>query len=104
MFYLLIYDVVDDYLERRVPFREEHLRLARQYAQQGWLLLGGALADPVDQAMLVFEVDSISLIEDFVAKDPYVRHGLVSSHRIRRWIVAIDYRASGSCSDSKTTG
>jgi len=92
MFYLLIYDVVDDYLERRVPFREEHLRLARQYAQQGWLLLGGALADPVDQAILVFQVDAISRIEDFVAQDPYARHGLVRLHRTRIWNVAIDSR------------
>jgi uncharacterized protein YciI len=92
MFYLLIYDVGEDYVERRAPFREEHLRLAREFADKRLLVLGGALADPVDQAVLVFEADSVEPVEAFVARDPYVRHGLVRSHRIRPWNVAVDSR------------
>lgn len=92
MFYLLIYDVVENYVEQRVPFREEHLQLAREFADQRTLVLGGALTDPVDQAVLVFEADSIEPVEAFIVRDPYVRHGLVRSHRIRPWNVAIDSR------------
>ena len=50
MHYLLIYDTVDDYVERRAPFRAEHLRLAQEARARGELVLGGALADPVDGA------------------------------------------------------
>jgi uncharacterized protein len=89
MFYLLIYDVVDDYVERRAPLREQHLELAREYAARGLLVLGGALADPVDQAVLMFEVDSIEPVQAFVDRDPYVQHGLVRAHRIRTWNVAV---------------
>jgi uncharacterized protein YciI len=89
MHYLLIYDVVEDYVSRRVPYREEHLRLAREYAEAKKLLLGGALADPVDQAVLVFEVDSEREIESFIARDPYVQNGLIRTHRIRPWTVVI---------------
>lgn len=92
MFYLLIYEVVENYVERRAPLRDEHLRLAREFADKRMLVLGGALAEPVDQAVLVFEVDSIEPVEAFIARDPYVRHGLVRSHRIRPWNVAIDSR------------
>ncbi|MFO0011362.1 MAG: YciI-like protein [Planctomycetota bacterium] len=92
MFYLLIYDVAENYIERRAPFREAHLLLAREYAEQGLLVLGGALADPVDAAVLVFETDTIDPIEAFVARDPYVQQGLIRSHRIRLWNVAIDSR------------
>jgi uncharacterized protein YciI len=92
MFYLLIYDVVENYVEHRAPFREEHLQLAREFADQRMLVLGGALADPVDQAVLVFEADSIEPVEAFIARDPYVRYGLVRAHRIRPWNVAIDSR------------
>ncbi len=92
MFFLLIYDVVEDYVERRAPFRDSHLQLAREYADKGLLVLGGALADPVDQAVLVFEADSMAPVEEFIDRDPYVSHGLIRSHRIRPWAVAIDAR------------
>ncbi|MFN6130121.1 MAG: YciI-like protein [Planctomycetota bacterium] len=92
MFYLLIYDVVDDYVERRTPLRQQHLELAREYAARGMLVLGGALADPVDQAVLVFEAETIEPVQAFVDRDPYVKHGLVHAHRIRPWNVAVDSR------------
>src|SRR5256886_7294474 len=57
---------------RRVPFREEHLRLAREARERGELVLAGALADPVDRALLVFHVDDKSKAESFARKDPYV--------------------------------
>lgn len=95
MFFVLIYDVVDDYVARRTPFREAHLQLAREFADSKKLLLGGALSDPVDQAILVFEVDSATEVEAFVDRDPYVQHGLVRSFRIRPWTVVVDsYRNS----------
>ena len=46
MHYLLFYDVVADYAERRVPYRAEHLALARAAHARGELVLGGAMADP----------------------------------------------------------
>ena len=89
MYWLLLYDVVDDYVERRAAWRDDHLGLARAAAERGELVLAGALADPVDGAVLAFRTDDPSVIEDLVANDPYVREGLVTSWRIRRWSVVI---------------
>ena len=89
MHYLLLYDYVENAVERRAPFREEHLTLAREALARGELLLGGALADPVDGAVLVFRADSPSAVEAFVAKDPYVASGLVTRWRIRPWTVVV---------------
>jgi len=83
--YLLIYELADDYGERRTRFRAEHLALARAAAERGELLIGGALADPMDQAVLLFDVEDEALIGAFVQADPYVTHGLVCAWRIRRW-------------------
>ena len=55
MHYLLFYDVVENYAEKRVPYRPEHFALARQFAARGELLLGGAFADPIDGAVLLFK-------------------------------------------------
>ena len=86
---MLFYDYVDDILQRRAPFRKEHLALAAQAHEQGILLMAGALAEPVDGAVFVFTTDDRSIVADFVARDPYVREGLVRSWRIRPWNVVI---------------
>jgi hypothetical protein len=88
-YWLLIYDLVDDYLERRDPLRPEHLALARAARSHGELVMAGALADPYDMAVFVWQVDDTEVINRFVAHDPYVRAGLVKSWRIRRWNVVI---------------
>jgi len=89
-YYVLIYNVIDDYVSRRVPYREEHLRLAREAQNRGELLLGGALAEPVDKALLIFRVNDPAIIEAFVHGDPYVKNGLVIRWEIRPWTVVIN--------------
>jgi uncharacterized protein YciI len=89
MYHLLLYELVDDYLERRAALRDEHLALARAAAERGELLLAGALADPPDRAVLVWRVDDPAVVEAFVRADPYVMHGLVTDWEIRSWTVVV---------------
>ena len=89
MYSLLQYDYVPDIVERRTPFREAHLALIREFHERGMLLLAGALAEPVDGAVFVFTTDDRSVVEDFLARDPYVREKLVPAWRIRLWNVVI---------------
>ena len=86
---LLFYDYVNDIVERRAPFRQAHLALASEAHERGDLLMAGALTEPVDGAVFVFTTDDSSVVEDFVARDPYVREGLVTAWRIRPWKVVI---------------
>jgi len=88
-YYALLYELVDDMVTRRAPFREEHLRLAREARERGELVLGGALAEPVDRALLVFYVDDKSKVEAFARKDPYVVNGLVKKWEVRPWNVVV---------------
>jgi uncharacterized protein YciI len=89
MHYLLIYDVAPDYLERRGTYREAHLSLAREAHRRGDLVLGGALANPADQAILLFTGDSPAAAEAFARADPYVQNGLVREWRVREWTTVI---------------
>jgi uncharacterized protein YciI len=89
VYFLLLYELVDDYLERRPAFRDEHLGLARESMERGELILAGAYEDPPDGAALVFRADDESIVTDFVARDPYVREGLVTGWAVRRWTVVI---------------
>jgi uncharacterized protein YciI len=83
MHFLLFYEAVDDYVERRGPFRAEHLSLIQKAHGRGELVMAGALADPPDGAVLVFR-DAQSA-ESFAKSDPYVRNGLVKKWRVRAW-------------------
>jgi uncharacterized protein len=83
--YLLIYDLAADYLERRGAFRAEHLKLAWQASDRGELVMAGALADPVDAALLLFRSESPAAAEKFAAADPYVKNGLVARWRVQPW-------------------
>jgi len=100
--YLLLYDVVPDYVERRAAFRDEHLALAWQAHGRGELVLGGALADPVDGAVLFFSCDSPAPVEAFAAADPYVRNGLVTKWRVRAWTTVVGTTAATPVTPSNT--
>src|SRR5262245_9087774 len=94
MHYLLFYDVAPDYLRRRGEFRAEHLALGWQACARGELILAGALADPVDGAVLLFQGNSPEVAERFASADPYVRHGLVTRWRVRPWTTVVGESAA----------
>ena len=94
MHFLLMYDVVDNYVTARTPFRKLHLLHASAAHQRGELILSGALANPVDGAVLIFQGDSPKVAVDFATTDPYVVNGLVTRWRVREWTTVIGDGAS----------
>jgi uncharacterized protein len=88
MYFALFYETVEDFAERRQPFREEHLAAARRAHAEGTLVLAGALK-PADGALLVFRGDTSTVAEEFARADPYVTGGLVKNWRVREWTVVI---------------
>ena len=89
MFWLLLYELADDYLERRTPLRPEHLSLAEAAHERGELVMAGALSEPADRALLVFQADDAGVAVAFADADPYVREGLVRAWTVRPWTVVI---------------
>lgn len=94
MHFLLFYEFVPDYLERRAEFRAQHLQLAWQAQAKGELILGGAYANPVDGAALLFLCASREVPERFVAADPYVQSGLVTRWTLREWSTVVGREAT----------
>ena len=89
MHYLLFYDVVDDYVTRRVLLRWAHVGYAREAIARGELVLGGAFANPPDGAVLLFRGSSPAIAERFAEQDPYVTNGLVKQWRVREWTTVL---------------
>ncbi|WDZ94201.1 YciI-like protein [Herbaspirillum sp. WKF16] len=84
MNYLLMYDFVPDYLERRAAHRAEHLALCKQAVARGELAAGGAVGDPPESGLLLF-LGQAAHAERFAAADPYVLHGLVTRWQVKQW-------------------
>jgi uncharacterized protein YciI len=61
VYYILFYEVVEDHVTRRVPYREEHLRLLSEAHKRGELVMAGAFSEPVDGAALVFRADDAAV-------------------------------------------
>ena len=99
-YYALFYEVVDDFVARRAPFRREHLRLAAEARKRGEILLAGALAEPADRALIVFHAADKSLAEAFARQDPYVVNGLVKKWEVRPWNVVVGNEPASTSSSS----
>jgi uncharacterized protein len=84
---VLVYDYVEDVLERRAPHREAHLALLAEWKAAGHLVMAGATGDPISGALIVFRDDAD--IEAYLAADPYIPAGLVAAHRVMPWTVVV---------------
>jgi uncharacterized protein YciI len=98
--YLLFYDVVDNYVDARAPYRSAHITMAREAAARGELVLGGGLANPVDGSVLLFKADSPAVAEAFARADPYVTSGVVTRWRVREWTTVVGAMAEVKLPDN----
>ena len=87
-YFALQYDVVEDFVDKRTPYRPAHLQEVREANGRGELVMAGALADPAG-ALLVFRAADKSVAENFANNDPYVKEGLVKNWTVRPWTVVI---------------
>jgi len=87
--FLLFYNGAPDYLDRRPLYRDAHLAHAWVAAERGDLVVAGALADPVDGAVLMFQGQDASVAEEFARADPYVLNGLIARWHVREWTTVV---------------
>ena len=88
MYYILNYDYVEDYLERRKPYREAHLDLAQSMLASGELVMAGTFNLPLHGAEILFKSGK-DKVEEFIDKDPYVKNGIVMNWKIKEWNVVV---------------
>lgn len=86
---LLVYDYVEDVLERRGPYRDAHLANLRRLKDEGRVLMAGALGDPVTGAAIVFAPCPVEEVGEYVLRDPYYVAGLITDWRALPWNVVV---------------
>lgn len=87
--FLLIYDGGPDYAATRAPHRPAHLTHAQAAVAAGVLKLAGALVEPLDKSVFIFEAPDRGVVEAFAAQDPYVLAGIIKSVEIREWTTVV---------------
>ncbi|GAA1953881.1 YciI family protein [Catenulispora subtropica] len=85
---VVFYESADDVAAKAPEHFAAHVAAYQPYVERGELLMIGTFADPQeDGSMAVFTTREAA--EAFVARDPFVLHGVVRSYRILDWREAL---------------
>lgn len=77
----------DNALEKRAPFREEHLRGLQQQKDSGLLITLGP-TEGSTHVFAIYEAESQGQVEDLLHNDIYWRQGIWTELQVYPWIQA----------------
>lgn len=84
--FILQYKYVPEILEKREPHRQGHLDAIKKGLAEKKLVVAGAIADPVDGGLLIFQGVSKEEVEQYAKDDPYYKNGLIADYHIRPYL------------------
>lgn len=77
----------EDALEKRTPFREEHLTRLKALKEQGTLITLGP-TEASTHVFGIFEASEIQQVRDLLEQDVYWREGIWTDLQVYPWIQA----------------
>jgi uncharacterized protein YciI len=77
----------DNALEKRAPYREEHLRGLQRQKDDGILITLGP-TEGSTHVFGIYEAESIDVVEQLLEADVYWRNGIWTEFRVYPWIQA----------------
>mmetsp|Transcript_10495 Transcript_10495/g.30479 ORF Transcript_10495/g.30479 Transcript_10495/m.30479 type:complete len:133 (+) Transcript_10495:91-489(+) len=85
------YTYIEGMLEKRSPYRAEHLVKAAKLSEAGCVFMAGAFNDPCDGAVFFLDGDKITReeLEKWADEDPYVKNGLVTKRTICDYMAVV---------------
>jgi uncharacterized protein YciI len=83
MKYVLTYELAEGAHALAMEHHPAHRARLDEFHERGVLLLVGTFADEPVGAMAVFTTRDA--VAEFMADDPFLRHGVVGRHRVREW-------------------
>jgi uncharacterized protein len=83
MKHVLTYDLAPGAYELATEHYPAHRARLDAFHARGELLMVGTFADEPVGAMAVFTTREAA--DEFMADDPFLRHGVVGRHRVREW-------------------
>ncbi len=78
----------EDVLEKRAPYRQDHLDGLAAQKESGVLITIGPTKD-LTKVFAIYDADSEDTVRQLVENDPYWKNGIWTEYEIREWIQAI---------------
>jgi uncharacterized protein YciI len=76
---------------REQPFWDEHSAFIDQLVEEGFILMGGPLADE-GGALLIIGAEDEDQVREKLKNDPWFEHGILRLESVKRWQIFIDKR------------
>jgi uncharacterized protein YciI len=76
---------------REQPFWDEHAAFIDQLVDEGFILMGGPLADE-GGALLIVNAEDEDEVRNRLKNDPWMEHGILKLESVKRWQIFIDQR------------
>jgi uncharacterized protein YciI len=83
MLHVLTYELAEGAQALAMQHYPTHRARLDEFHDRGLLLLVGTFADDPVGAMAVFTTREA--VDEFMADDPFLQHGVVGRHRVREW-------------------
>ncbi len=74
-------------LEKRTPYRQDHLERLKKQKEQGILVTLGPTKDNT-KVFGIYEAESEAKVKELVESDPYWQNSIWTEYQIKEWIQA----------------
>jgi hypothetical protein len=85
--YVLWGSYCDNALEKRTPYRADHLKGLAAQKEQGILITLGPTQDNT-QVFGIYEAADETIVRQLIENDPYWQNGIWTEYQIKEWIQA----------------
>ena len=85
--YVLWGSYCENALEKRTPYRQDHLAGLAKLKEQGILITLGPTQDNT-QVFGIYEAENEQTVRQFVENDPYWKNGIWTDYQVKEWIQA----------------
>ncbi|MEM8779544.1 MAG: YciI family protein [Cyanobacteria bacterium P01_G01_bin.49] len=85
--YILFGSYCENALEKRTPYRQDHLDGLKKQKESGILVTIGPTKDNT-QVFGIYEAENEAKIKELIENDPYWKNGIWTEYEVKEWIQA----------------
>ncbi len=83
--YIMWGSYCDNVLEKRTPYREEHLAGLKKHKESGLIITVGPTTD-LTKVFGIYDAPDEATVKHIIESDPYWKHGIWTEYEVKEWI------------------
>ena len=85
--YVLFGSYCENALEKRTPYRQDHLEGLKQQQEAGILITIGPTKDNT-KVFGIYDAENAEKVKELIENDPYWKNGIWTDYEVKEWIQA----------------